>query len=85
MSRPRRQGGLFGAGLRVLESGKRDFGKATALPLKKRGITAKFLLTWAWFSSIIYGHAAERTSSAPRDRDEPGDCSKEVTSGEYVR
>lgn len=85
MSRPRRQGASLGPGSGTPEDEIQDFGKATALPLKKRGITAKFLLTWAWFSSIIYGHAAERTSSAPRDRDEPGDCSKEVTSGEYVR
>ena len=54
-------------------------------PLKKRGNTAKFLLTRGGFFVIMYGHAAERTSSPPRDRDEPGDCSKEVTSGEYVR
>ena len=61
------------------------FGKATVHSMKKREITAKFLLTWERFSIIIYGHATERTSSAPCDRDEPGDCSKEVTSGEYVR
>ena len=53
--------------------------------MKKSGNTAKFLLTRSGFSIIMYGHAAERTASAPRDRDEPGDCSKEVTSGEYVR
>ena len=61
------------------------FGEATEPPRKKRGNTAKFLLTQGDFFIIICEYAAERTASAPRDRDEPGDCSKEVTSGEYVR
>ena len=53
--------------------------------LKKSGIPAKFLLTQGGFSIMMYGHAAERETFAPSNRDEPGDCSKEVTSGEYVR
>ena len=36
--------------------------------LKKSGIPAKFLLTWGWFSIMMYWHAAEGKLCAARPR-----------------